>query len=108
MKTLVKIDESDFEYETSDGRVIPVLDFGNDSEYYITYGHIPFEEMEEHVRDLMAEYDILEEGQDFSELSWRWAIAFTAEYTEDEFELRWQDISPDDNGAFPITLLTVW
>lgn len=108
MKTLVFVNESDFEYETTDGRVIPVLDFGNDSEYYITYGHIPFEEMEEHVQSLNQEYGI--DSEDFSadEMSWRWAIAQESDDPDNPFELKWLNVTSETEGSFPITLLSVW
>lgn len=108
MKTLVHLTESDFEYETSDGKVIPVLDFGEASEYYITYGHIPFEEMEEHVRDLMVEYGFDLEEIRTDELSWRWAIAYESSESDNGWLIKYEDISSESTGSFPITLYSVW
>lgn len=112
MKTLIELRESDFETSIGGEDFLPILDFGEESEYYITYGHIPFEEMVEY-----AKQHLLYIGEDpedkeiysLEDVSWRWAIAYDSDYNDDgDFTLRWKEIGPKTDGAFPITLLSIW
>lgn len=112
MKTLVHLTETDFEYELEDGSVIPILDFGERGEYYITYGHIPYDEMEEHARQLITvlggDPGDKESWGDVDDVTWGWAIAEESLDADEDYTLKWANITGDTEGAFPVTIISVW
>jgi len=108
LNTLVKLTESDFEYETENGEVIPVIDLGEDSEFIVTYGHVDPEEMECWVNDLHTSFGIPTEEYTINDISWHWAVALETADASLGFELRWKNVREDDNGAFPVTIAYIW
>lgn len=112
MRTMVHVTETDFEYETESGSIIPILDFGEQSEYYITYGHIPSDEMEEYAHLLITEFGgdpgDKESWGNVEDVTWGWAVAYESHDPDSEFELKWNNITSDTDGAFPVTIISVW
>lgn len=112
MKTLLRLTESDFEFELDNGEVIPVLDFNEDSQYYITYGHIPEDEMTMYVKRLIEEFgedpDDRESWGALDDIAWTWAIAYEDDNPETVYNIQWNDIDSNSESAFPVTILTVW
>lgn len=111
MRTLLNLTESDFEMETA-GALVPILDFGDESEYYITYGHIPFDEMEQYARLFIAESGGDPSDTDYwgslDDTTWGYAVAIESFDEDRGYSLKWNNITSDTEGAFPVTILSVW
>jgi len=112
LQSKIEVTESDFEIDLNDGSYLPILDIEASNRYYVTYGHIPGEEMVDYCNQHLA---YMEEDLDDFKLSeedvvWTYAVAFDSygHDTDRDFVLRWNEISPDEEGSFPITLVTLW
>lgn len=110
MLTRIEVTESDFEISLDGNDFLPILDIGEDSQYYVSWGHVESSEMIgycnkhlEHLGEDLDDYKLSEE-----DITWEWAIALESRDAEHDFTLRWSNVGPETVGAFPITIVSIW